>query len=380
MIRYTVPKPTEAILISGGLTKRPVETPYKISTGQGVFSFWFIHKVHRFHTGANTVNIAVSAQSAQNVEVQVEASVVFSVGQDTTSITKAANRFLDTDYDQVIKTAHDIFSGETRAIIGTLTVENMISDRLSLASEVLTNAAPKMTNFGWIIDSFQINSISDNSGYINSLSAPELSRVRKEEEIAKARTESLIEEERQKTEREKSEYQRDTDLKTSENIKAAAQARVEAANAEELARVEVDKDLALRHGELKIIEADTKAKTAESEARLVAAQAEVEKKEQELKKMIAEAEAERVIIAGKAESEKQLMLSKAITKEFLDEKLVESMPEIVSSLGVSLEKADMTIVGGEGSMSSLIENIAVLAPMVRKTLNDNIIANTDNES
>lgn len=372
---YDVPKPTEALLITGGFTGRAPDSPYRVVVGGGAWSVPVLHRVQRFHIGANTVNIQVRAQSKQNVDVDVEASVVFSVQSDKPNITQAANRFLGVDRNQILSTAHDIFSGETRAIIGTLTVEEMISDRLKLASEVLHNAEVKMLTFGWQIDSFQINSISDPSGYINALSAPELARVEREKAVAEAQRDAEIAEEREKSARRKSQYERDTQIEVASNEKAVAQSRAEARNAEPLAQAEADKSVAEKKAELAMVQAKADQDTAAAQAELAVEQAHLA--ENNLVTEVikpAEAEAKRRRIEAEAQAEATRITADALSAGdaiALDQQMVEQMPEIMRSIADSLATSNLTMIGEGQDLTKLLSQLARIAPELRKLARPN---------
>lgn len=349
---YDVPKPTEAILISGGFGHRSPESPYRIVAGGGAWSVPILHRVQRFYIGANTVQVRVAAPSAQNVEVAVEATVVFRVRPDKNHITRAASRFEGSDRKEVLRAAYDIFGGETRAMIGQMTVEEMISDRMRLASDVLTNAEPKMAELGWGIDSFQISSITDDNNYIRSLSAPELARVEREAAVAEARRDAEIENERQKANRLKSEYQRDTDLLTSENIKQTAQAKAEAEASGPLAKAEADRNVVAKQSEL-----------AAEQALL---------REQELIAEVvkpAEAEAQRKRIEAEAEAQALRTTSEAVASNrgvIIDKQMVDQMPEMIDSLSEALGSANLTLVGDGQDLNRLLSQIASVAPGLRE--------------
>lgn len=292
------------------------------------------------------MNIHVRAQSKQNVDVDVEASVVFSVAPDKAAVTEAANRFLGVDLEQVLSTARDIFSGETRAIIGTLTVEEMISDRMALAMEVLTNAEPKMSRFGWQIDSFQINSISDPSGYINALSAPELARVEREKAVAEAQRDAEITEEREKAARQKSMYERETEMVIAENEKAVAQSQAEARNAGPLAQAEAGRTTAIEQAKLR-------------EAQLLT----------DIIKPAEAAAKERII---EAEAKARTAIAEGIAAHngiALDDRLVNQMPEIIESFAEGLKGSDLTVIGDGKDITKLFAEFAATVPQFRSMLN-----------
>ena len=59
--------------------------------------------------------------------------------------------------------------GHQRAILGTLTVEEIYQDRDSFAKLVLEVATPDMANMGLEIVSFTIRDIQDDQGYLEAL-------------------------------------------------------------------------------------------------------------------------------------------------------------------------------------------------------------------
>ena len=374
---YYVPTPTTAIVISGG-RKRKNGSEYRIATGSGIWAIPILHKVHRFYTGAVRVSINVSAQSAQNVDVNIAASVVFSVKNDDVSIARAARRFLTSSREDVHGTAQEIFSGVTRGIIGTMTVEEMISQRMVLTERVVTDAAVGMDVFGWNIDSFQINSISDANGYIEALSAPELARVEREREVARAARDAEIAEARQTTERKKSDYERDTALVHANNAITIAQSQAESKNAGPLAQAEADKELAKRQAELESIRAESDRATAT--ARVALAEENARLREQELVAEVelpAKADAEATTIRAAAEAEATRQMAEALeagggaalSKDFIDK-----LPEIIAGYAEGLREANVTIVGDAGEpvkmAASLMPVIGEMFDSVRKVGSD----------
>lgn len=354
---YDVPKPTEALLITGGLVARKPENPYRIVIGGGAWSVPILHRVQKFYIGSTTVNFQVSAQSAQNVDVQVQASVVFSVAPNKADITKAANRFLGLDRsnsgpNEVMRTAQDIFSGETRAIIGSMNVEEMISDRRKLTDNVFQNAEIRMAKFGWQIDSFQINSISDPNGYINALSAPELARVEREKSVAEAQRDAEVAKEEQNSVRLKSDYQRDTDTRVAENKSEIAEAVAQSNAAGPAAEAEAQRGVVAKQSQL-----------ATEQARL---------REEELVAEVikpAEADAKKKRIEAEAEAAALEVESAAIAANesvVLDKQMIDQMPQIVEALASGLKDSNLTMLGKDQDLTGFMAQIAALAPELRK--------------
>ena len=80
-----------------------------------------------------------------------------------------------------------IFAGHLRSIIGSMTVEEIVTERQKLASEVLDGSKAEMVKIGLTVDSLQIQSIDDlNSGYIDAMAAPHTAAIQRQAQIAQA--------------------------------------------------------------------------------------------------------------------------------------------------------------------------------------------------
>ena len=78
-----------------------------------------------------------------------------------------------------------MFAGHLRAIVGNMTVEEMIRDR---EAHALTrqSSGSEMEKLGLIVDSLQVQEIHDPTGYIRNLALPHAAAVAREARIAQA--------------------------------------------------------------------------------------------------------------------------------------------------------------------------------------------------
>lgn len=340
---YTIPKPTEALVITGGLNSRTPQQPFKVVVGRGAWTMPLIHKVHRFHIGAYNVQIAIKAPSSNKVEVNVGANVVFRTGETEQDIIAAASRFLGEDREELRSIARDIFEGETRALVGTMTVEEIISDRMALASNIVANAEPKMMQLGWKIDSFQINSISDDNDHIRNLSQPELTRVRREAEIANSQAETEIARARQQSQREQSVFQKETEIQVSANRMETAKALAEAEQSGDIARAEAGIELAKRQRAL--AQEQTSLREIEYQNNvIVPAQADARKREIESE---AEAQARKVLAQADADND-------AIALERL---WMETLPQLVHAYADGMKDSTIHFVGDNNEHASMFAQL-----------------------
>ena len=190
------------------------------------------------------------------------------MADDFQSIANAARRFLD-QQDQMESLVGQILAGHLRSIVGSLTVEKIITDRNSLAQEVKSASSDEMEKLGLVVDAFQIQEVGDPSGYIKNLAAPHIAEVEKNARIAQAQADQAATEREQEANAQKAGFTRDSEIK-----QAGARAEVQAAQAE-----------ADQAGPLS--QAKAAQKVTEEQAALAAKQA--EKREAELRGRGAEA-------------------------------------------------------------------------------------------
>ena len=81
----------------------------------------------------------------------------------------AAEQFLGKKEDEIVETILQTLEGHLRAILGTLTVEEVYKDRDQFASLVREVAAPDVGRMGIEILSFTIKDVYDNVTYLASL-------------------------------------------------------------------------------------------------------------------------------------------------------------------------------------------------------------------
>src|SRR6202030_3096948 len=176
MLGYRVPAPDEAMLISGGRSGRN-GAPFRGVTGHGAFIAPFFRKVRYLTLAMNEAEVAEQCVTKQGITLNVRSVIAFKVGNDEESIINAGQRFLS-DQDQMSTLTGRIFAGHLRSIIGSMTVEEIVTERQKLASEVLDGSKAEMVKIGLTVDSLQIQSIDDmGAGYIAAMAAPHTAAI-----------------------------------------------------------------------------------------------------------------------------------------------------------------------------------------------------------
>src|ERR1700756_2224294 len=185
MFGYRVPAPDEAMLISGG-RRGMNDAPFRVVTGHGAFVTPFFRKVRYLTLSMQEAEVAETCVTKQGISLNVRSVIAFKVGYDAESIVNAGQRFLS-DQDQMSVLTGRIFAGHLRSIIGSMTVEEIVTERQKLATEVLEGSKVEMATIGLTVDSLQIQSIDDmGAGYIAAMAAPNNAAIQRQGENAPA--------------------------------------------------------------------------------------------------------------------------------------------------------------------------------------------------
>jgi flotillin len=338
MFGYRVPAPDEAMLISGG-TRGMKDTPFRVVTGHGAFVTPFFRKVRYLTLAMREAEVAETCVTHQGISLNVRAVIAFKVGNDTESIVNAGQRFLS-DQDQMAVLTGRIFAGHLRSIIGSMTVEEIVTERQKLATEVLDGSKAEMVSIGLTVDSLQIQSIDDmGAGYIAAMAAPNNAAIQRQAKIAQAAADQASAEAVQASARKQAEFERQTAVVRAQYKAEIDKAQAEAAQAGPLAQAGAQRAVIAAQTELAQHQADLRQQQLVSEV-IKPAQAEAEKV-----KILAVADAERTRIAAEAAASNNRVA--------LDQLLIAQLPQIVKEAAVGLQGANVTVLNGSDGLGEI---------------------------
>ncbi|MBI2926450.1 MAG: flotillin family protein [Verrucomicrobia bacterium] len=191
--RYTKVGPNEVLVISG--RKRKVLDPdgtvrevgFRVVKGGGVFVWPVFEKVDILRLELMTIDVQTpEVYTSKGVPVKVDGVAQIKVKGDDISISTAAEQFLSKGTEEIKNIAMQTLEGHLRAILGTMTVEEIYQNRDAFASKVQEVAAGDMANMGLGIVSFTIRDIRDTQGYLDALGKPRIAQVKRDAVIAQA--------------------------------------------------------------------------------------------------------------------------------------------------------------------------------------------------
>src|SRR5213080_3131983 len=338
MFGYRVPAPDEAMLVAGGRHGRD-GAPFRVVTGHGAFVVPFFRKASFLTLAMCEAEVGETCVTRQGISLNVRSVIAFKVGNDDESIVNAGQRFLS-DQDQMSTLTGRIFAGHLRSIIGSMTVEEIVTERQKLATEVLDGSKAEMAKIGLTVDSLQIQSIDDmNSGYIDAMAAPHNAAIQRQAQIAQAQATQQAAEAQQEAQRKQAEYARQTAVVQAQYKAEVDQAQAQSSQMGPLTQAKAQMD---------VLAAQTEIAHRQAELRERQLVAEVVKP--------AEAEAERVRIIAKADAERMRIQAEAAASHdrvALDRMLIDQLPLIVKEAANGLAGANVNVLNGAEGLSEL---------------------------
>ncbi|WP_433547097.1 flotillin family protein [Streptomyces sp. CA-294286] len=328
--RYKVAGPSEAFIITGRRGKKSTDpvtgrtmtdnSGQKVVVGGGVFVVPFVQQKFTLDLSSRHIPIAVrGAVTLRGVKANLEGVAIVKVGGNEDAIRAAAQRFLQ-QQDGIVGFTQEVLSGALRAIVGRMSVEDIIRDRAAFAGQVAEEAEASLSGQGLILDAFQIQDITTEGSYLEDLGRPEAARARQEADIAEAIAKRASEQARLKAAEEIAIAERTFYLKQAEirveTEAAAAKANAAGPLADAARQQEVlaeQEKVAQRQAALTDRELDTKVRKPADAARYQAEQ-EAEARKVALVKE-AEADAERSRLTGEGEKLHRAALAEAVRIE-----------------------------------------------------------------
>ena len=385
--RYRVANANEALIVAGSAgakvrdEKGQLMTPagdkgVKVVVGGGTFVMPLIHRVGRLKLTVRQIDVVLGdAVTSQGIKVKVQGVATFKIGRDVESLRNAAERFLDAKDEHVDSIVKNVLEGSLRSIVGRLTIEELIMDRQKLQQEVQDAAKGDLSSSGLQIDAFTIQSISDESGYVDLLGAQKLAVVEKDARMAKAAADQLASVREAEAEQIKIQAQRDVALKRAEAQVQTAAAEARAAQAGPLAQADAQQEVTRKQTELATLAAlrkeqellSTTVKPAAAEAQATIQRAEGEKRARiaaaeagaEAERLQGSAEAAVVLTKGEAEAKALAMRADAY-KQFNDAALIQTvlaaLPDIVRAAAEPMEHIDSLTVMSVDGASEMVKN------------------------
>lgn len=188
--RYVKVGPNQVLIVSGFRRTVPGTTQkvgFRIVKGGATFIWPVFERVDPLSLELMTIDVKTPAvYTIAGVPVMVDGVAQVKVRSDDVSIRTAAEQFLSKDQSEIMNVALQTLEGHLRAILGTMTVEEIYKNRDAFAAKVQDVAATDLANMGLAIVSFTIRDIKDQTGYLEALGRPRTAQVKRDAVIGEA--------------------------------------------------------------------------------------------------------------------------------------------------------------------------------------------------
>ncbi|TYL55349.1 flotillin family protein [Nocardioides sp. BGMRC 2183] len=248
--RYKVAGPNHAFIVTGRKGKAVVNpetgelttdlSGQKVVLGGGVFVIPFVQKLATMDLSSRRISVQIrGAVSGQGIKLNLDGVAIVKVGGNADQIRLAGQRFLS-QQDEIEPFTQEVLAGALRSIVGGLTVEQIIRDRAAFAQRVADESETSLTGQGLLLDTFQIQDVTDDGTYLADLGRPEAARIQQTASIAEAESRRAAEQARIAAEEEIAVAQRALALRQAEIKSETDAATAQASAAGPLAQAERD--------------------------------------------------------------------------------------------------------------------------------------------
>lgn len=191
--RYKTVGADEAMIVTGSmLGSKNVLTDdankkIKIIRGGGAFIVPIFQRAEKLSLLSHKLTVSTpEVYTEQGVPIMVDGVAIIKIGGALEDVATAAEQFMGKSDDVLNDEAREVLEGHLRAILGTMTVEEVYKNREKFAQEVQTVAARDLKKMGLQIVSFTIKDVRDKNGYLEALGRPRIAMVRRDADIAEA--------------------------------------------------------------------------------------------------------------------------------------------------------------------------------------------------
>jgi flotillin len=348
--RYKTVGPDEAMIVTGSflgnknVMKDDSGRKIKIVRGGGAFILPIFQRAEFLSLLSHKLDVSTpEVYTEQGVPVMADGVAIIKIGGSVEDVATAAEQFMGKPTEALKMEAQEVLEGHLRAILGSMTVEEVYRNRDKFAQEVQGVAAKDLKKMGLQIVSFTIKDVRDKHGYLDALGRPRIAAVKRDAEIAQAEAlrDARIQKAKAEEEGQKAELLRDTNIAEAQKEKELKIAAFK--KEQDMAKAEADQAYFIQEARAKqsVVEEQMKVELVRKEREIDLETKEILRREKqydaEVKK---KADAERYAIVQAAEAEKAKRMLEAEALQFRIEAEARALAEQKRLEGLALADAE----------------------------------------
>ncbi len=294
---YYICQPNEVLIFAGGQQRvGQKKVGYRLVKGGSSIRKPLVERALRMDLTNMIIELRVTnAYSKGGIPLQVDGVANIKVAGEEPAIHNAIERLLGKNRKEIEKIAKETLEGNLRGVLASLTPEQVNEDKIAFAKSLLDEAEEDLEKLGLVLDTLQIQNISDNVRYLDSIGRKQQAQLQRDARIAEA------------------EAQAASAIQTAENEKITS-----------VRRIERDTGIAEAEAERRINDAVTKrgAVVAEVEAEiaseLVRFQSEIPVQQERIKQVTEQLKAD-VIAPAEAECKRAMAEAKGDAAQIIED-------------------------------------------------------------
>ena len=197
-------RPNEMLVVTGSRSnqgQQGIKGYRVVANGGWTFVKPILETARRMDVTLLPVMVEVkNAYSKGGTPLNIQAIANVKVSSEPEVRNNAIERFLGRDREEIVQVARENLEGNLRSVLAQLTPEEVNEDRLRFAERIAEDVGDDLRRLGLQLDTFKIQSVSDDVDYLNSISRRRVAQIVRDAEIAEA--EAIGEAERKEAEME----------------------------------------------------------------------------------------------------------------------------------------------------------------------------------
>jgi flotillin len=194
---YYICQPSEVLIFAGSRTRLQDdrEVGYRLVKGGSSLQTPLLERAFRMDLTNMIIDLrVVNAYSKGGIPLTVEGVANIKIAGTEPTIHNAIERLLGKSRKEIEQLAKETLEGNLRGVLASLTPEQANDDQLAFAKSLLEEAEEDLEKLGLVLDNLQIQNISDEVRYLDSIGRKQLAELLRDARIAeaKAKAQSVI--------------------------------------------------------------------------------------------------------------------------------------------------------------------------------------------
>ena len=190
---YYICQPSEALIFSGlrRTTSSGQSVGYRTVRGGSSLRIPLLENVMRLDLSNMIIDLRVeNAYSKGGVPLNVSGVANIKISGEEPSIDNAIERLIGKSQEEIHHIAKETLEGNLRGVMASLTPEQLNEDKITFAKTLLEEAEDDLQKLGLTLDTLQIQNISDDVRYLDSIGRKQLVELKRDSRIAEAEANS----------------------------------------------------------------------------------------------------------------------------------------------------------------------------------------------